>query len=180
MAAAALALLTCQDNFEPSDPCEGVTCSGRGECFDDGHTAVCICHDGFHPEGLECVADGPDGDADSDVDLDDEALPDAAPDADDDGVPDADSDADADRQPDGDTDRLPDGEVGPDAEADGTDAEAWSCPCHSGVDNFCMYEPSTPDCPMTWPGGYCDPNGDGAYDDADFTRGYFDFSDHCG
>jgi hypothetical protein len=27
---------------------------------------------------------------------------------------------------------------------------------------------------MTQPGGYCDPNGDGSYADADWVRGYYD------
>ena len=37
-----------------TDPCEGVTCSGHGACFDDDETAVCVCDDGYHSEGLEC------------------------------------------------------------------------------------------------------------------------------
>jgi hypothetical protein len=37
-----------------------------------------------------------------------------------------------------------------------------SC-CDAGISNFCMLAPSTAGCPMTDPGGYCDPNGDGSY-----------------
>ncbi len=54
-----------------------------------------------------------------------------------------------------------------------------SCPCSSaaGFDNFCHHAPSTPGCGMTWPGGYCDPNGDASYSDADWVRGYYDYQD---
>jgi hypothetical protein len=55
-----------------------------------------------------------------------------------------------------------------------------TCPCKSGVDNFCHYAPKTQDCPMTSPGGYCDPNGDGSYDDADWQTGWYDFNGKCG
>jgi hypothetical protein len=54
-----------------------------------------------------------------------------------------------------------------------------SCPCDSGVDNFCLYSPSTPGCAMTAPGGYCDPNGDGSFSDADWVRGYDDYHQQC-
>ncbi|WP_152629594.1 hypothetical protein [Haliangium ochraceum] len=54
-----------------------------------------------------------------------------------------------------------------------------SCPCLSGVDNFCQYAPSTPNCPMTAPGGYCDPNGNGTFDDADWVTGYYDYLGSC-
>lgn len=56
------------------------------------------------------------------------------------------------------------------------------CPCQEdlGFDNFCFYEPNTPDCPMTAPGGYCDPNGDGSYDDGDWTQGFTDYAEQCG
>jgi hypothetical protein len=48
---------------------------------------------------------------------------------------------------------------------------ADNCPCLGGVDNYCSYGPSYPDCGMTYPGGYCDPNGDGNFSDADWVRG---------
>ena len=32
---------------------------------------------------------------------------------------------------------------------------------------------------MTQPGGYCDPDGDGAYADADWARGYYEHHDSC-
>lgn len=54
------------------------------------------------------------------------------------------------------------------------------CPCGSGIDNFCSLSPNTADCPMTAPGGYCDPNGDGDYSDADWSKGWYDHHDHCG
>lgn len=56
-----------------------------------------------------------------------------------------------------------------------------SCPCSSdpSFDNFCYYGSSTPNCPMTFPGGYCDPNANGSYDDADWTQGWYDYSASC-
>jgi hypothetical protein len=33
---------------------------------------------------------------------------------------------------------------------------------------------------MTQPGGYCDPNGDGSYDDGDWNMGWFDYQAQCG
>jgi hypothetical protein len=33
---------------------------------------------------------------------------------------------------------------------------------------------------MTYPGGYCDPNGDGDFSDADWMRGYYEYLDACG
>jgi len=56
------------------------------------------------------------------------------------------------------------------------------CPCSEdpGIDNFCFYAPNTPECPMTAPGGYCDPNGDGSYDDGDWNQGYFAYLEQCG
>jgi len=54
-----------------------------------------------------------------------------------------------------------------------------SCACRSGVDNFCHYPPRTPGCAMTFPGGYCDPNGDGGYGDADWVRGFNEFHAAC-
>jgi hypothetical protein len=54
-----------------------------------------------------------------------------------------------------------------------------TCDCQSGVDNFCLYKASTADCGMTAPGGYCDPNGDGDFGDADWVRGYNEYKDAC-
>jgi hypothetical protein len=50
-------------------PCDGVTCSGHGRCFDDGATALCVCDEGYHASGLACLPDGGDGDADGDSDV---------------------------------------------------------------------------------------------------------------
>jgi hypothetical protein len=55
-----------------------------------------------------------------------------------------------------------------------------ACPCNGGADNFCLYPPNTAGCDMTAPGGYCDPNGDGSYDDADWVRGYDEYHQQCG
>jgi hypothetical protein len=60
--------------------------------------------------------------------------------------------------------------------------EPWTpagCPC-AGLDNFCAFPPGTEGCDMTWGGGYCDPNGDGSYDDADWERGYAEYHAQCG
>lgn len=54
-----------------------------------------------------------------------------------------------------------------------------SCACRGGVSNFCHYTPRTTGCVMTFPGGYCDPNGDGSYSDADWVRGYAEFKAAC-
>ena len=43
------------ENDAAGDPCSGVTCSGHGRCFDDDVEAVCVCDDGYHAVGLECV-----------------------------------------------------------------------------------------------------------------------------
>jgi len=54
-----------------------------------------------------------------------------------------------------------------------------SCACNHNVDNFCLYAPKTSGCAMTQPGGYCDPNGDGSFSDADWVRGYNEFHQQC-
>lgn len=40
------------------NPCQGVTCSGHGECQVVGGQAACDCDNGYHAEGLDCVVDG--------------------------------------------------------------------------------------------------------------------------
>lgn len=63
----------------------------------------------------------------------------------------------------------------------GTGSTPAFCPCSSdpNFDNFCFYPPSTPGCTMTFPGGYCDPNGDGSYSDADWVRGWIEYNNQC-
>lgn len=53
------------------------------------------------------------------------------------------------------------------------------CPCMGGVDNFCFYGVNNPSCPPTQPGGYCDPNGDGSFEDGDWDRGWYEYQDFC-
>lgn len=53
-----------------------------------------------------------------------------------------------------------------------------SCPCNR-PDNYCQHPPSTSGCPMTFPFGYCDPNGDGSYTDGDWVRGYNEYQNYC-
>ncbi len=43
---------------EEVSKCEGVDCSGHGRCALQVGEPVCVCDDGFEPQGLECV--GPD------------------------------------------------------------------------------------------------------------------------
>ena len=52
------------------------------------------------------------------------------------------------------------------------------CECRTDTDNFCLYGP-TAACAMTQPGGYCDPDGNGDFGDADWVRGWIDFHDRC-
>lgn len=57
-----------------------------------------------------------------------------------------------------------------------------ACPCTpeaAAVKNFCAADP-LPDCPATKPGGYCDPDGDGVTQDADLTRGFYEWFSTCG
>lgn len=53
-----------------------------------------------------------------------------------------------------------------------------SCPCNR-TDNYCQHAPSTSGCPMTFPFGYCDPNGDGSYADGDWVRGWTEYQNYC-
>jgi subtilisin-like proprotein convertase family protein len=50
-------LLACgRQGFEPQEtPCDSVACSGHGNCVLIEGQAVCVCEDGYLPEGLECV-----------------------------------------------------------------------------------------------------------------------------
>lgn len=51
--------------------------------------------------------------------------------------------------------------------------------CPSEVDNRCLYGVRAAGCAMTHPGGYCDPNGDGDFSDADWTRGHEEHHAAC-
>ena len=133
-----LAALSCQDRFEPhsvpdggdagSDggPCEGVTCSGHGRCIEaEAGGAWCDCYSGFEPEGLECVPEGSDGDADADAEMDRDGDQDADPGAD------GDIDGDGGRDADAGTDAEAD--VNQDGGSDGDDAD----PCVPTGDEVC-------------------------------------------
>lgn len=52
------------------------------------------------------------------------------------------------------------------------------CPCTDGADNVCDLSPGT--CSATMPGGLCDPDGDGAYFDGDWTLGAKEYLAKCG
>lgn len=84
------------DGFgDACDPiiCDGISCSDHGRCVQNSlGEPECICDPGYHPQGLECIADITDGDADLDADSDS--------DLDTDG--DSDADADEDIEQDGD------------------------------------------------------------------------------
>jgi len=56
------------------------------------------------------------------------------------------------------------------------------CPCKPNdpdFSNFCHWPPNTPKCPMTASGGYCDPNGDQSYEDADWEKGWSEYQASC-
>ena len=53
------------------------------------------------------------------------------------------------------------------------------CPCRPGGDNLCNYGVDVAGCPMTAPGGYCDPNGDGNFADGDWVRGWTEYRAIC-
>lgn len=67
-------------------------------------------------------------------------------------------------------------------------ADCWAlpecepdCPCApeaAQASNFCGLPPGT--CSATMPGGYCDPNGDGSYGDADWSLGFAQWVAKCG
>ncbi len=65
------------------------------------------------------------------------------------------------------------------------EAKAATCGCnpppdtHGWTDNMCFFPPSTDGCPQTLPGGYCDPNGDQSFEDADWTKGYYEYRTLC-
>ncbi len=62
---------SCYGMFEDREACDGVTCSGHGECLVDADdNARCLCEDGYTADGLECRLGGADGDVDVDVDAD--------------------------------------------------------------------------------------------------------------
>ena len=53
------------------------------------------------------------------------------------------------------------------------------CECLTNVDNYCLYPKGQPGCTMTEPFGYCDPNGDGSYGDADWEKGWYEYQANC-
>ena len=67
--AVVLCLVSCGGSSSP-DRCEGVTCSDHGVCQSEGSRTWCDCGDGYHANGLTCLENTPDGDADGDVDGD--------------------------------------------------------------------------------------------------------------
>lgn len=52
------AQIDAQPDGGATDPCEGVSC-GLGTCVVIGQAPDCLCPEGFHAEGLSCVADPP-------------------------------------------------------------------------------------------------------------------------
>lgn len=64
-------------------------------------------------------------------------------------------------------------------------ASATTCGCnpppdtHGWTDNMCFHPHNTPGCPQTFPGGYCNPDGQGGYEDADWIRGYYEYREFC-
>lgn len=76
---------------------------------------------------------------------------------------------------------------GRDDDCDGkSDAQEGSCgpwpSCHKSdpdFDNCCDYPPKTPGVLPTWPGGICDPNGDGSYSDGNWNAGFYCYKEKC-
>ena len=52
------------------------------------------------------------------------------------------------------------------------------CECVDGADNVCDLAAGS--CSATLPGGLCDPNGDGAFFDGDWTLGWMLYQQKCG
>lgn len=52
-----------------------------------------------------------------------------------------------------------------------------NCACADDVESFCDYPAYS--CRRTAPGGYCDPDGDGDFADADWARGWDEFQSNC-
>jgi hypothetical protein len=76
-----------------------------------------------------------------------------------------------------------DGVCGQTEWCDGCSEDCGGCTCGCVDDplftNYCQFVPNTVGCPMTAPGGYCDPNGDGDYADADWAKGEADYAWQC-
>ena len=56
----ALAQMSCSEKDNDGDPlqaCAGVTCSGHGTCVIGTSGAECSCDEGYHADGLSCLAD---------------------------------------------------------------------------------------------------------------------------
>ena len=47
--------LVCEGGVCIDQPCDGVDCSGHGECVADGEDEACDCDPGYFAEGLECL-----------------------------------------------------------------------------------------------------------------------------
>lgn len=64
-------------------------------------------------------------------------------------------------------------------------AVAATCGCnpppdtHGWTDNMCFHPHNTEGCPQTFAGGYCNPDGQGGYEDADWVRGYYEYREFC-
>ena len=74
------------DAMGAADPCEGIDCSEHGACAPSGDSFVCVCERGYYAEGAKCLEDTPDVPVEDDVSdqdlssVDDEGVPDEAPD----------------------------------------------------------------------------------------------------
>ncbi len=49
-------LSNCSNSISEPLGCDGVDCGAHGTCDDTSGQAVCVCDDGYHAEGLSCVA----------------------------------------------------------------------------------------------------------------------------
>lgn len=101
-----LFLLAGCPRHELLNPCASVTCGGHGACDSRDGEPRCICYRGYREQGLDCVLDWTDGDADTDVDTDVDSDSDSDSDIDSDVDGDSDSDSDSDADSDGDCDPI--------------------------------------------------------------------------
>ena len=138
---------------------------GTHICQDNGTYGACDC------EPATPVQPGDGGPKDGGDDRLDAAMP----------PPAADAGMDGGVGTDGGPDEMRDGGRHDATILDGGHDGGGGCPCIYSTEftNFCHHPPNTAGCPMTAPGGYCDPNGDTSYDDADWDRGSIEYRRLC-
>ncbi len=161
MATAYIALQGCKTDNGDSDACDGVECSGFGDCVVVDGAASCECDDSYHAEGLECIANPPTNESICDDHLDNDG--DLLVDCDDPDcimyvacTPDSDADSDVDADSDIDSDADSDADADADADSD-ADSDADDVPCAYPEGPFGLRE-GTVFAPMSWPSAMTGPD----------------------